>query len=56
MPFVFKNTFSSEDTSAISINQKFLLLKLADVLRQENLISFEEQERGKRLIRESEDI
>ena len=56
MSFVLKNAFSSEDTSAIRLNQKFLLLKLADVLRQENLISFEEQERAKRLIRESEDI
>lgn len=37
-------------------DDKSLMLKMADVLRQENLISFEEQERVKRLIRESEDI
>lgn len=36
--------------------EKAFMLKMADILRQNNLITFEEQEKAKQLIRESEEI
>ena len=51
-----KKCTTNEERRSAMFNDKSLMLKVADVLRQENLISFEEQERVKRLIRESEDI
>ena len=56
MPRVFKMGIKTEEGMINMFDEKSLMLKMADVLRQENLISFEEQERMKRLIRESEDI
>ena len=56
MPRVLKMGIKTKEGMISMFDDKSLMLKMADVLRQENLISFEEQERVKRLIRESEDI
>ena len=56
MPRFLKMEIKTKEGMINMFNDKSLMLKMADVLRQENLISFEEQERVKRLIRESEDI
>ena len=37
-------------------NEKSLMLKMTDMLRQGNLISYDEQQKMKALIRESEEI
>ena len=38
------------------VKEKALLMKMADILCQENLISYAEQQKMKALIRESEEI
>lgn len=38
------------------INERFLMLKMVDILRQEKLLSYEEQEKMKKVIKESEEL
>lgn len=51
-----KINFQDHERIVAMFNEKVLMIKMADILQQENLISYDEQQKMKSLIRESEEV